>query len=765
MKNWSRAYTCRHGHGILASPVRGVLLGTALALGGLSVNAAGVSAKANYLPPANPPANIAANPNFFGTPACWNGYAEVGTQTPTCTSAELEAVNNAQRQLGEPTITLPTNWQQLSNPERLFVFISLERISLGLPPYVGMSTRLDSAAQQAANQYVDPSVPPGWPVAYSHGSWGTAMFGGAWSGGWHGMGSLAADYGWLYSDGWGGPSGTTNLACTSATSSGCWAHRDELLGETTFGSSAGQPWGVGLNCSVCVVGAGSADNDASTTVLVAKPSVPDSELHLTFTWASERPYLGGGGTPPATRPVVSAVSPNSGLTAGGTTVTIKGSDFSTGADATSVSFGATPATAVSCTSTTTCTAVSPAGSVGTVNITVKVGSTVSQSVAADRFTYISDTSSTYTAMAPTRLLDTRTTGGPLGPGRAVSVTVAGVDGVPLAATAVALNLTATNTTTASYMTAFPAGSIRPTISSLNWTAGETVPGLVIVPVGTNGQVEIYNYAGDANLIVDLEGYFAPKSGSTSVGSYVPLTPARITDTRPNSGEPNAGDTLGSGSTLDVQVTGEGGVPSAGVAAVVANVTVTGTTAASYLTVAPEGTSRPLASNLNWVAGQTVANRVVVPVGPTGQIAIYNDLGTANVIVDVTGYFTASATAPANATLYTPISPVRVLDTRQTGQRLGPQATLGQQIAGVDGISASATAVVTTITASGTTANSYFTVYPGGTRPTVSDVNWRAGQIAANLTLATLGPTGGLAVYNNSGNANLIVDVLGYFTPK
>ncbi|EQD38599.1 peptidase S8 and S53, partial [mine drainage metagenome] len=164
-------------------------------------------------------------------------------------------------------------------------------------------------------------------------------------------------------------------------------------------------------------------------------------------------------------------------------------------------------------------------------------------------------------------------------------------------------------------------------------------------------------------------------------------------------------------------------------------------------------SRPLASNLNWVAGATVANRVIVPVGTNGQIAIYNAQGRANVVIDVTGYFTAGASAPAGASLYTPLSPVRVLDTRKTGHALGPHATMNQQMAGVNGIPATATAVVTNVTVVGTTANSYLTVYPGEGRPVVSDVNWGAGETVPNLTVASLGPTGAISLYNSAGSTN------------
>lgn len=370
----------------------------------------------------------------------------------------------------------------------------------------------------------------------------------------------------------------------------------------------------------------------------------------------------------------------------------------------------------------------------------------------------------YTALSLQRLLDTRTTGQTLPAAGSLNLTVTG-GSVPSAAIAVALNVTVTDTTASSYLSVYPAGETRPLLSNLNWVAGETVPNLGIVPIGSGGQVTFYNNTGSTDVVVDLEGYFAPEATGTTAGSYVPLAPARITDTRPASQEPNSGDTLGPGSTLDVQVTGEGAVPASGVAAALLNVTVTDTTSPSYLTVYPQGTPFPGSSNLNWVAGDTVPNRVVVPVGTSGQIAVFKQMGSTDVVVDVDGYFTDGTSTPAAASLFSPITPVRVLDTRDTGQTLGPGVSLTQEMAGVDGIASNADAVVTNVTATDTTAPGYLTVYPGGTPPLASDLNWSPAQTVANLTVATLGGAGAVSVFNDIGSVDVVIDAFGYFVPE
>jgi len=378
----------------------------------------------------------------------------------------------------------------------------------------------------------------------------------------------------------------------------------------------------------------------------------------------------------------------------------------------------------------------------------------------------------YTALAPSRLLDTRISGQSLGPGDSLNLTVTG-GSVPADAAAVALNVTVTGTSSASDLTVYPAGEAEPSTSNLNWVAGETVPNLVIVPVGTDGQVTFANALGQTNVLADLEGYFAPEAlGSTgsTAGSYVPLPPARITDTRSGSGYPNAGSTLQPGGILNVQVDTAGGVPASGVSAVLLNVTVTNTSSASDLTVYPTNDTEPGTSNLNWVAGDTVANRVVVPVGAGGKITVANDAGTTDVIVDVNGYFTDGSSTPSNASLYTPITPTRLVDTRAGSGYPGAGSTLGAggiypaQISGNGGISSSATSAVLNVTATNTSSPSNFTVYPGGTTPGTSDLNWVTGQTVPNLTVATLSETGAIDVYNAAGSADLIIDAFGYFSP-
>jgi hypothetical protein len=373
--------------------------------------------------------------------------------------------------------------------------------------------------------------------------------------------------------------------------------------------------------------------------------------------------------------------------------------------------------------------------------------------------------SPYVPLSPYRLLDASLTGSPLGAAGTRDVAVAGVDRVAVDAVAVVLNVTVTAPSAASQVTVYPAGGSTPTIANLSFSSGETVANLTVVPIGAHGQVAISNATGTVQVAVDLEGYFAADSRSTTAGSYVPLTPAAIVDTRPGSGEPNAGNPLTPGASLDVQVEGEGGVPRSGVLAVALSVAVTDTTQSSSLTAFPAGKAMPISSNLDWLTAETVANQVITPVGSDGEVSFYNAQGDADLVVDVAGFFTDGLGTPRDASLYIPMPPVRLLDTRSDAGTLEPDGYLAEQFAGIDGISPTADAVVANLTSADATQPSLFGVLPEQAAGATPAVNLGASQTAPNLMFAALNANGGASIYNGTGTADAVVDVFGYFEPE
>ncbi|HEY1279406.1 MAG TPA: SpoIID/LytB domain-containing protein, partial [Acidimicrobiales bacterium] len=237
----------------------------------------------------------------------------------------------------------------------------------------------------------------------------------------------------------------------------------------------------------------------------------------------------------------------------------------------------------------------------------------------------------YQPMTPTRVLDTRDGTGiggtrqPVGAGGSVGFSVA-TAGVPADATGVILNLTSTESDGDGYLTAYPCGGAVPVSSSLNYAAGRNVANQVAVGLGANGQVCVSSFT-TSHVVADVLGWFGPKAP----GGYVPLTPARILDTRTGSGQ------VGDGQVLRVPVLGAGGVPATGVSAVAVNVTVDQPSGPGFVTVFPCGGAVPVASNLNYVSGQVVANVATSPVGD-GAVCVFTWAAT-QVIVDVSGYFT------------------------------------------------------------------------------------------------------------------------------
>ncbi len=487
-------------------------------------------------------------------------------------------------------------------------------------------------------------------------------------------------------------------------------------------------------------------------------------------------------TPPP--PVVYAVSPNTGLTTGGTAVTITGTNFIGGA---MVTFGGTPATGITVVSATEITVTSPGHAAGTFDVTVTTAGGISPMVAGDKFTFVAWPPIGYHALSPARICDTRASqpsiqcsGETLAAGATQVVDVAGIGGVPATGsgvTAVVLNVTAANGTAASYFTVYPDGQLKPgqpkpPTSSLNFAAGQNVANLVTVALPTDGKVDVYNANGTADLIVDVEGYYAPEA-TTGTGLYNALTPARICDTRASQPtNPCTKKTPAAGSTINVTVAGNGGVPSTGVAAVVLNVTAIDSAQAGYLTVYPTGTPQPTASNVNYAPGQVVPNRVMVPLGSGGAVTIFTGNGSPDIAVDVSGYFTDASNPSATGAQFTAAATwARICDTRASQplnqcsrETLAAGATLGVTATGAYGVPATATAVVVNVTAADETSNGYLTVFPAGaSMPVASDVNFLPGTPVANMTVATLGAKGAFSVYNSAGSTDLIVDLVGWYS--
>jgi PQQ-like domain len=250
----------------------------------------------------------------------------------------------------------------------------------------------------------------------------------------------------------------------------------------------------------------------------------------------------------------------------------------------------------------------------------------------------------FVAITPVRVLDTRVgLGAPkalVGGGSSVPVAVTGRAGIPTSGVAaVVLTMTVVAPRAAGYVSVYATNMRRPATSNLNFTAGQTVANLVVAVPGADGKVDVFNgSSAAANLLVDISGYY--RTGpAAQPGGYSPVAPVRVLDTRVGLGAPKA--LVGGGSSVPVAVTGRAGIPTSGVAAVVLTVTVVAPRAAGYVSVFGHSLPRPATSNLNFTAGQTVANLVVAVAGADGKVDLFNGAGGgSNLLVDVSGYYVA-----------------------------------------------------------------------------------------------------------------------------
>lgn len=252
-------------------------------------------------------------------------------------------------------------------------------------------------------------------------------------------------------------------------------------------------------------------------------------------------------------------------------------------------------------------------------------------------------------IAPTRLLDTRGAKGngrPIGPKQSVSFAVAG-NTIPAGVSDVVVNVTVAAPTAGGFVTAYADGKSVPSSSNLNFTAGQTVPNLVVAPVGADGRVALYNGSGGTvQLLADAAGYLLP-GDPVSAGAFGGLAPSRVLDTRSGLGAP--GQPVGPKKSITLHLGGVAGVPLTQVSAAVLNVTAVTPSAGGYLTVYAAGSTRPTVSNVNFNPGQVVPNLVVAPVSPDGAVIIYNGSGgTIDVLADVSGYL-LGADVPLPAT--------------------------------------------------------------------------------------------------------------------
>ncbi len=242
----------------------------------------------------------------------------------------------------------------------------------------------------------------------------------------------------------------------------------------------------------------------------------------------------------------------------------------------------------------------------------------------------------YVPFTPERVVDTRDDNIPLNPRSGMRVPLYRPESL---VRAVALNVTVTQPSTTGYVAVIggrgPSGYFTTddfSTSNLNFTRGQTLANMVVVPVGEDGSIWVLNSAGTSHVIVDILGVYI--AGAPIPDGQFTATPApkRVLDTRFGTGAPAA--PIGAGNDIRLALARD--IPYGATAAVI-NLTATQPDNSGFLVTWPNGEPRPLASNLNFTNGQTVPNLVIATLGPDRSIRIGTGGANTHIIADLVGW--------------------------------------------------------------------------------------------------------------------------------
>ena len=342
----------------------------------------------------------------------------------------------------------------------------------------------------------------------------------------------------------------------------------------------------------------------------------------------------------------------------------------------------------------------------------------------------------------------------LSAGQPVRIQIAGTQGIPADVTALSANFTVAEPDGPGYLTIYNCAAAVPEVSTLNYRTGDAIANQAVVPLD-RGALSAYSYAG-AELIIDVNGFVTPSATST----FVPSDPRRLADTRLGSGR------LQPGSVLRLVVEGGASPAPLGSDAVALNLTATDAVGDGWVRTFPCDAAEPGVSNVNVRRGGVRANSVIVPAAANGSICVTANVAT-NIIVDITGYF-APAAAPTGGQRFTPLSPIRLADTRSFQAQLNPVdpgrplavgAVLRVQVAGTRGVPVNAHAASLNLVALDSAEGGWLRVVPCGTPSDVSNLNYLDAAPVANGANVKLSADGAVCV-TASQTTHVIVDING-----
>ena len=330
-----------------------------------------------------------------------------------------------------------------------------------------------------------------------------------------------------------------------------------------------------------------------------------------------------------------------------------------------------------------------------------------------------------------------------------------------AAAAYSLNVTVIPHVTLGYLSIWPTGEDQPVVSTMNSVDGRVKADAAIVPGGYQGAISVY-VTNTADVALDIDGYFAPVSGSTL--AFYPLTPCRVADTRLSNFPQGLGTPqLFAGQPRNFPVLESSCIAAgANAAAYSFNFTVVPINhhPVGFLSVWPTGQTQPVVSTLNDTTGTIVANAAIVPAGTDGSISAYATDDT-NLLIDIDGYFAPAG--PGALSLYS-VAPCRVLDTRHAGGAFSGELTV-DVVNSLCGPPSTAQAYVFNATVVPRGSLGYLALWPDGQpQPVVSTLNATDGAITSNMAIVPAGTEGKIDAFAASGITNLLLDISSYFAP-
>jgi hypothetical protein len=255
----------------------------------------------------------------------------------------------------------------------------------------------------------------------------------------------------------------------------------------------------------------------------------------------------------------------------------------------------------------------------------------------------------FVSVQPTYVLNTVTGLGessaqPLAAGATIKFSVTGSDGVPSGAQSVAVDIFADQPSASGFLTAYDPDLADPGVASLGLVSGHNSEQTDTVPVSVGGMIAITNHSsGNTDLKVGISGYFTGRATSSAADTYTGVSWTKIVDTTTGLGASQT--PVPAGSSITVQVTGNGGIP-AGADSAFVQVNALNATASGYLDVYPAGSSDPGVPSMHYQSNDTYRNLVYTLLSASGQMTITNNgTAAADVTVWTRGYFMPPAATP------------------------------------------------------------------------------------------------------------------------